>query len=119
MRERITEGLQHDGVVYKYDISLPVQHLYSLVEAMRPRVADLATRCVGFGHLGDGVCQLLLLLLLWLLLCISKVLGCDLPPWRLLRFLLAACFDALFSISRKFAFEHHQPHGERGTFCTD
>ncbi|EDQ89466.1 uncharacterized protein MONBRDRAFT_25135 [Monosiga brevicollis MX1] len=54
VRERITEGLQHDGVVYKYDISLPVQHLYSLVEAMRPRVADLATRCVGFGHLGDG-----------------------------------------------------------------
>lgn len=54
VRERITESLQHDGTVYKYDISLPVSHLYSLVEAMRPRVADLAIRCVGFGHLGDG-----------------------------------------------------------------
>ena len=54
VRERITEALQHDGTVYKYDISLPVEHLYSLVERMRPRVELLATRCVGFGHLGDG-----------------------------------------------------------------
>lgn len=54
VRERITESLQHDGWVYKYDISLPTPELYAAVEAMRERVAGLATRCVGFGHLGDG-----------------------------------------------------------------
>ena len=31
VRERITEALQHDGTVYKYDISLPLPQLYSLV----------------------------------------------------------------------------------------
>eukprot|EP00043_Microstomoeca_roanoka_P006592 m.64117 g.64117 ORF g.64117 m.64117 type:complete len:499 (-) comp13477_c0_seq2:97-1593(-) len=54
IRERITEALQVDGTVYKYDVSLPLPVLYSLVEAMRSRVIDMATRCVGYGHVGDG-----------------------------------------------------------------
>lgn len=31
VRERITEALQKDGAVYKYDVSLPLPTLYSLV----------------------------------------------------------------------------------------
>ncbi|EGD78013.1 D-2-hydroxyglutarate dehydrogenase [Salpingoeca rosetta] len=54
IRERITEALQHDGTVYKYDVSLPLPVLYSLVNEMRSRVASVATRCVGYGHVGDG-----------------------------------------------------------------
>eukprot|EP01147_Barroeca_monosierra_P004206 gene4206-6552_t len=54
VRERITEALQKDGAVYKYDVSLPLPTLYSLVDAMRSRVKNIATRCVGYGHVGDG-----------------------------------------------------------------
>lgn len=54
VRERISESLQHDGWVYKYDVSLPLKSFYELVELMRQRVSGLAKRCVGFGHLGDG-----------------------------------------------------------------
>lgn len=56
VRERITEGLLHDGYVYKYDISLPLRQLYSLVEDTRQRLKGegAVTRVVGFGHIGDG-----------------------------------------------------------------
>lgn len=54
-RERITEALTHDGYVYKYDISLPLPDLYTLVEDTRARFADQPdVRVVGFGHMGDG-----------------------------------------------------------------
>ena len=54
VRERISESLQQDGWVYKYDVSLPLGCIYELVEGMRERVKKHAIRCVGFGHLGDG-----------------------------------------------------------------
>ncbi|CAG9859625.1 unnamed protein product [Phyllotreta striolata] len=53
LRESITEGLLHDGYVFKYDISLPTREFYSLVPVMRERVKD-AVRVCGYGHLGDG-----------------------------------------------------------------
>eukprot|EP00899_Mesostigma_viride_P004760 jgi/Mesvir1/14285/Mv09715-RA.1 len=53
LRESIAEALQKAGVVYKYDLSLPVGHLYDLVEEMRARLAGSAN-VVGYGHLGDG-----------------------------------------------------------------
>ena len=31
VRETLAEALKHDGYVYKYDVSLPIQHLYALV----------------------------------------------------------------------------------------
>ncbi|XP_048861014.1 D-2-hydroxyglutarate dehydrogenase, mitochondrial [Brienomyrus brachyistius] len=54
LRERITEGLTHDGYTYKYDISLPVEKIYQLVEDMREHLGDKAQNVVGYGHVGDG-----------------------------------------------------------------
>ncbi|XP_069474228.1 D-2-hydroxyglutarate dehydrogenase, mitochondrial isoform X1 [Ambystoma mexicanum] len=54
LRERITEALNHDGYVYKYDISLPVDQLYQLVMDIRARLGMHAKNVVGYGHLGDG-----------------------------------------------------------------
>ena len=54
IRERIAEGLLHDGYCYKYDVSLPIEEYYNVVEVMRERLKGLATRVVGYGHVGDG-----------------------------------------------------------------
>ncbi|KAM4694707.1 D-2-hydroxyglutarate dehydrogenase, mitochondrial [Discoglossus pictus] len=54
IRERITEALAHDGYVYKYDLSMPVEKLYDLVEETRARLGTSARSVVGYGHLGDG-----------------------------------------------------------------
>ena len=69
-RERIPEALGHWGGVYKYDVSIPLGKLYSLVEDTRARlegmglVASVDTGngddippvvdVVGYGHMGDG-----------------------------------------------------------------
>ncbi|XP_074030155.1 D-2-hydroxyglutarate dehydrogenase, mitochondrial [Leptinotarsa decemlineata] len=54
LRESITEGLMKDGYAFKYDISLPTKHFYSLVPVLRERVGDIAQRVCGYGHVGDG-----------------------------------------------------------------
>lgn len=54
IRERMAEGLMHDGYCYKYDVSLPLQKFYDLVSDMRDRMGEKATRVVGYGHVGDG-----------------------------------------------------------------
>ncbi|MCO5583085.1 hypothetical protein L7F22_036992 [Adiantum nelumboides] len=53
LREGVTESLSKAGAVYKYDLSIPVPHLYSLVEDLQKRLGDLAI-VMGYGHLGDG-----------------------------------------------------------------
>ncbi|XP_015576266.1 D-2-hydroxyglutarate dehydrogenase, mitochondrial [Ricinus communis] len=53
IREGIPEALMRAGPVYKYDLSLPVEHMYNLVEETRERLAQKA-KVVGYGHLGDG-----------------------------------------------------------------
>jgi len=53
LRESIAEALQKAGAVYKYDISLPLSHFYSVVEIMRQRLQGKA-RVMGYGHVGDG-----------------------------------------------------------------
>jgi len=53
LRETITEALQKEGAVYKYDLSLPLSHFYKLVEVMQQRLAGKA-KAVGYGHVGDG-----------------------------------------------------------------
>lgn len=53
LRESVPEALQRSGVVYKYDLSIPVRDLYKLVEVMRQRLDGLAS-VFGYGHLGDG-----------------------------------------------------------------
>lgn len=55
LRERIAEALLVDGYCYKYDISLPYNSWYSIVESFRERLQNTAAvRVVGYGHLGDG-----------------------------------------------------------------
>lgn len=64
-RELIPESSQVGGGVYKYDVSLPLKELYSLVEATEERLKSRgllsyndpsapAISCVGYGHIGDG-----------------------------------------------------------------
>ncbi|KAL1280774.1 hypothetical protein QQF64_015374 [Cirrhinus molitorella] len=54
LRERVTEALTHEGYTYKYDISLPVEKIYDLVQDMRGHLGDRAKNVVGYGHVGDG-----------------------------------------------------------------
>lgn len=42
------------GAVYKYDLSLPPNDMYKLVEEMRARVKHLPVTVVGYGHMGDS-----------------------------------------------------------------
>lgn len=53
IREGIPEALQKAGAVYKYDLSIPVEKLYDLVQETRIRLGGKAN-VVGYGHLGDG-----------------------------------------------------------------
>ncbi|KAM0975340.1 hypothetical protein ACFX13_018674 [Malus domestica] len=53
IREGVPEALMKAGAVYKYDLSLPVEKMYDLVEEMRKRLSDSAN-VVGYGHLGDS-----------------------------------------------------------------
>lgn len=53
LRERISEGVLHDGYVFKYDISLPFSSFYEVVEVLRKRLRDpRIVRISGYGHLG-------------------------------------------------------------------
>ena len=74
LRERISLALKRAGATYKYDLSLPTETMYDVVEALRARVLrakrkeesdekktdssaffDYDTVSVmGYGHLGDG-----------------------------------------------------------------
>jgi FAD/FMN-containing dehydrogenase len=63
LRELIPESAGKSGSVYKYDVSVPVGKMYSLVEKMRTRLEekgvygkdDSPIRAVaGYGHMGDG-----------------------------------------------------------------
>lgn len=63
-REGIPECLGHWGGVYKYDLSIPLQELYSLVEDVRERLTSAGlvgdtddhpvVGVVGYGHMGDS-----------------------------------------------------------------
>ncbi|XP_074295169.1 D-2-hydroxyglutarate dehydrogenase, mitochondrial-like [Silene latifolia] len=53
IREGVPEALMKSGAVYKYDLSIPVEKMYDLVEEMRTRLGHPAN-VVGYGHLGDG-----------------------------------------------------------------
>ncbi|KAL2455907.1 D-2-hydroxyglutarate dehydrogenase [Abeliophyllum distichum] len=53
IREGIPEALMKAGAVYKYDLSVPPEKMYELVEEMRARLGS-AANVVAYGHLGDG-----------------------------------------------------------------
>ncbi|KAI8477357.1 MAG: hypothetical protein J3K34DRAFT_453004 [Monoraphidium minutum] len=55
VREGVSEALTRRGPVFKYDLSIPLPHMYDLVEEMRRRTEDLpGVEVVGYGHVGDG-----------------------------------------------------------------
>ena len=63
-REGVPEHLGHWGGVYKYDLSIPINEMYSLVEATRERMNEAGligdtddfpiVDVVGYGHMGDA-----------------------------------------------------------------
>ncbi|KAL9245896.1 hypothetical protein vseg_019495 [Gypsophila vaccaria] len=53
IREGVPEALMKSGAVYKYDLSIPLEKMYDLVEEMRTRLGHPA-KVIGYGHLGDG-----------------------------------------------------------------
>jgi len=63
-REGIAEALGHWGGVYKYDLSIPINELYSLVEETRAKMDEAGligdtddhpvVNVVGYGHMGDS-----------------------------------------------------------------
>lgn len=62
-REMIPESSQAGGGVYKYDVSLPLKDMYSLVEAVNERLEEAGLlgeapkpviSAIGYGHVGDG-----------------------------------------------------------------
>ncbi|KAB0797634.1 hypothetical protein PPYR_08627 [Photinus pyralis] len=54
IRERLPEAFLHDGYVYNYDLTIPLEYYFKLVADVRQHVGTEATRVFGFGHLGDG-----------------------------------------------------------------
>lgn len=65
MRELVPESLTAHGKIYKYDVSLPLERLYELVELVEQRMVDrgmkpalnqpgLVKAVCGYGHVGDG-----------------------------------------------------------------
>ncbi|PTB64359.1 hypothetical protein BBK36DRAFT_1136082 [Trichoderma citrinoviride] len=63
-RESITECIGHGGGVYKYDVSIPLAEMYTLVEDVKARMGELGligeteehpvSAVVGYGHMGDS-----------------------------------------------------------------
>jgi (R)-2-hydroxyglutarate---pyruvate transhydrogenase len=63
-REGITECIGHWGGVYKYDLSIPINELYALVEDTREKITGAGlvgdndeqpvVGIVGYGHMGDS-----------------------------------------------------------------
>lgn len=54
LRKTIPIAPLHDGFVYKHDISLPMEHFYTLSQVVRDRLGPLAKRVLTFGHMADG-----------------------------------------------------------------
>ena len=63
-REGITETMGHWGGVYKYDVSIPIKDMYTLVEDIKGRMQQSGlvgdtddfpvVAVVGYGHMGDS-----------------------------------------------------------------
>ena len=63
-REGITESLSHLGGTYKYDVSIPLNELYQLVEDCKERLTKAGLigddesfpvrDVLGYGHMGDS-----------------------------------------------------------------
>ncbi|KAI8911757.1 hypothetical protein EDD86DRAFT_203201 [Gorgonomyces haynaldii] len=56
IREGIPEACAKEGGNFKYDLSVPLEHLYPLVQDMQKHLNNQSSikKVVGFGHMGDG-----------------------------------------------------------------
>jgi len=58
LREGISDAMTTSGYVYKYDVSLPLNRMYELVEETRVRMQlhgfNATAEAAGYGHLGDA-----------------------------------------------------------------
>ncbi|CAG8457336.1 6300_t:CDS:2 [Acaulospora colombiana] len=54
IREKIPEACSKAGALYKYDVSIPLEFLYKMVEDARHRLKGAVNEVTGFGHIGDG-----------------------------------------------------------------
>eukprot|EP01121_Diplochlamys_sp_Union-15-3_P016426 TRINITY_DN5576_c0_g1_i1.p1 TRINITY_DN5576_c0_g1~~TRINITY_DN5576_c0_g1_i1.p1 ORF type:complete len:492 (-),score=89.37 TRINITY_DN5576_c0_g1_i1:7-1482(-) len=54
LRENFTEAIKRTGYTYKYDVSLPSDYFYDLVDQMKDRLDPSEATVVGYGHMGDG-----------------------------------------------------------------
>nr|XP_023019728.1 D-2-hydroxyglutarate dehydrogenase, mitochondrial-like [Leptinotarsa decemlineata] len=54
IRENITNGYKTCGAVFYYDISLPTDNYYTIVDEIRAHMGNSCVRVFGYGHLGDG-----------------------------------------------------------------
>ncbi|XP_063965292.1 D-2-hydroxyglutarate dehydrogenase, mitochondrial-like [Lytechinus pictus] len=53
LRERVAEGLLKLGWCFKYDLTVPINDFYRLVEETRHRLDGTNATVVGYGHVGD------------------------------------------------------------------
>jgi len=53
LRERIAEATLIDGYNFKYDVSLPTEMMYKLVEESRHRLRGICRSVFGYGHVGE------------------------------------------------------------------
>ncbi|CAH1117954.1 unnamed protein product [Phaedon cochleariae] len=54
IRERVPDGFRKCGHLFCYDISLPLENYYLLVEDMTKHMGNMAIRVFGLGHMGDS-----------------------------------------------------------------
>ncbi|XP_050309718.1 D-2-hydroxyglutarate dehydrogenase, mitochondrial-like [Anthonomus grandis grandis] len=54
IRERLPEGFKNHGWVGMYDLSMPTDQFYNVVDELRTYLKNSADYVFGFGHLGDG-----------------------------------------------------------------
>lgn len=45
--------------IVQYDVSLPLKCMYELVDIMKERLKDKALCVLGYGHVGDGIYNVL------------------------------------------------------------
>lgn len=83
LRESLPEAAGKLGKTYKYDLSMPVGKMYSLVEETRERVAAAGLDktgqvklTIGYGHIGDGNVHLNVIADKW-----DDAVGDALEPW--------------------------------------
>lgn len=55
LRESIAGAGLVQGYVFKYDVSLPIQHYYDLVPKLQHKLGDKALIVCGYGHVGKYI----------------------------------------------------------------